>query len=181
MSEHGAAGSASASQAEGHGFDPRCSLHSFDIARVAKLDKAPGYEPGNREFKSLRAHQCECVRRVRFRGATPAMRVQLPSFAPTFCAVVRAGRCRAANPASAVQLRDGTPTGSSANGKQPALQAGNASSILAESTIIDRVAQLDRAPVSEAGGCGFESRPGHHRRRGASERGARLLSGSTGV
>ncbi len=28
----------------------------FSVAPVAQLDRAPGYEPGGREFESLRAH-----------------------------------------------------------------------------------------------------------------------------
>jgi hypothetical protein len=32
----------------------------YPFAPVAQLDRAPGYEPGGREFESLRAHQfCE--------------------------------------------------------------------------------------------------------------------------
>jgi hypothetical protein len=30
---------------------------SLSVAPVAQLDRAPGYEPGGREFESLRAHQ----------------------------------------------------------------------------------------------------------------------------
>jgi hypothetical protein len=30
---------------------------SLTVAPVAQLDRAPGYEPGGREFESLRAHQ----------------------------------------------------------------------------------------------------------------------------
>jgi hypothetical protein len=29
---------------------------NFSFAPVAQLDRAPGYEPGGREFESLRAH-----------------------------------------------------------------------------------------------------------------------------
>jgi hypothetical protein len=32
-------------------------VFGFANAPVAQLDRAPGYEPGGREFESLRAHQ----------------------------------------------------------------------------------------------------------------------------
>jgi hypothetical protein len=34
---------------------------SFPYAPVAQLDRAPGYEPGGREFESLRAHHISSV------------------------------------------------------------------------------------------------------------------------
>ena len=35
---------------------------SLSVAPVAQLDRAPGYEPGGREFESLRARQFSLVR-----------------------------------------------------------------------------------------------------------------------
>ncbi len=37
-------------------ISPRLCLELIVFAPVAQLDRAPGYEPGGREFESLRAH-----------------------------------------------------------------------------------------------------------------------------
>jgi hypothetical protein len=37
--------------------NPSLSATSLSYAPVAQLDRAPGYEPGGREFESLRARQ----------------------------------------------------------------------------------------------------------------------------
>ena len=48
---------------------------SVFFAPVAQLDRAPGYEPGGREFESLRAHQISFVRSVTWRSYDyPALR-----------------------------------------------------------------------------------------------------------
>jgi hypothetical protein len=48
--------------------NPSLSATSLSYAPVAQLDRAPGYEPGGREFESLRAHHLKS-KRPHLRGA----------------------------------------------------------------------------------------------------------------
>jgi hypothetical protein len=88
--------------------DPRCRGQStrniavLSLAPVAQLDRAPGYEPGGREFESLRAHHmrkktlepavaCErqCNRTAsQQRPRSPTVR-RTPSWTPTRSTIVR--------------------------------------------------------------------------------------------
>ena len=57
----------------------RCANIRAPCAPVAQLDRAPGYEPGGREFESLRAHHYFLRLRTLHGPPTSARKFELPA------------------------------------------------------------------------------------------------------
>ena len=95
---------------------PSCELRRdfAQYAPVAQLDRAPGYEPGGREFESLRAHHCfPCPRTLTSaptdRRCNSNSRQTNKTSSTTRPPFGRVGRCRAARRRSGAQRQDEGP------------------------------------------------------------------------